>query len=427
MNLQLNKDKILSTLIPDELQLTKDTFETALADLYRAMEIKDKKPYTRNIKYLQFHFKYFMNTNEKLSEYLRRNPKYLKKGKSVYEKQLKKEAKEAVKEAARIEKYFKRFEKTYGISDRAEAEKLDMLFRHLSRNDDEVREEAKKYGIDADNGEEFRQKLQGRHKRELAKQRRLARKMAQVQVEVGVDEDEYYAGLDDEFLPDESEYCAGLEDEYTEQPITSKENEQVIEDGETASKVFSFKDIEILATAILSKSLYYCPVDTGYLRNSVRLIRAGQGFIIKYFADYAPYVHECEYHHDMPTQNKFLEDAAIEALEDLELAYGNEIPLPEVRILYAPLTLFINVNTDQGNLVLDERYSAPMRNWKTGFVSPFDMRNRFLNKTEDENQLQSMLNLTENWDKLSHKQKMSEESANLFTYLAFGRYAGRIQ
>ena len=99
--------------------------------------------------------------------------------------------------------------------------------------------------------------------------------------------------------------------------------------------------IETMANRILFKSLYYCPVKTGALRASAELKIGKNGAVISYGnekVDYASYVHELDSHiHKMPTQSKFLEDAAIEVKDEyLQIARENKLKLniPKMRMQY---------------------------------------------------------------------------------------------
>lgn len=224
-----------------------------------------------------------------------------------------------------------------------------------------------------------------------------------------VDEDDYYAELYDEdegVEADVYDYIP-LEEEHPSRDSLNEAGRQLQE--------INYGQLEQIALTVLKRSLYYCPIDTGNLRDSVRLIRAGQGFIIKYFADYAPYVHEIDYKHDSPTQKKFLEDAAYETFNNIRVTMPN-VKLPEVRILYAPLTLFINVDTTQGFELFDDTWLDGDEH-KSG---PFEMMDNFLNQNPE-----YLGDLLENFEDLGRNMKLSEDVADMFMMLAFARYGDR--
>ena len=71
---------------------------------------------------------------------------------------------------------------------------------------------------------------------------------------------------------------------------------------------------------IASMATYYCPKDTGYLANSIRLEVLSDGEArIYYDCPYAWYVHEFSWrHHEYPTRDHWLETA----IHDVYLAHG---------------------------------------------------------------------------------------------------------
>lgn len=102
----------------------------------------------------------------------------------------------------------------------------------------------------------------------------------------------------------------------------------------------------IIANKILNKSIYYTPVDTGKLRNSIYIKPYEDGWEIGYTCDYAIYVHEIGVnYHKPPTQYKFLEDAAFEVINEYRADTGMELP---VTMEYDPLRAFIGVANSPG-------------------------------------------------------------------------------
>lgn len=115
-----------------------------------------------------------------------------------------------------------------------------------------------------------------------------------------------------------------------------------------------FNDIRVrtsfrFATAILTKSMMYCPIDTGALRASAKLKVLGGGFVVSYGgnkAPYAPYVHQIEdRHHKYPTRAKFLEAAVQEVVTETVVLVSElkatfkksfsedyKLPIPEIRM-----------------------------------------------------------------------------------------------
>lgn len=75
-----------------------------------------------------------------------------------------------------------------------------------------------------------------------------------------------------------------------------------------------------LADVIFEISQVYVPVDTGYLKQSGKVVRNNIGtYSIVYSAPYAIFVHEIiDNQHTPPTRAKFLEDAAWEIITDFD-------------------------------------------------------------------------------------------------------------
>lgn len=102
----------------------------------------------------------------------------------------------------------------------------------------------------------------------------------------------------------------------------------------------------LLAFKILRLAIEYTPVDTGKLRSSSYLKPYGTGFVVGYDCEYAVHVHEVgDNKHKFPTQYKFLEDAAMEVLEEYYNDTGNII---NITIEYNPLRVFIGVDNPPG-------------------------------------------------------------------------------
>lgn len=94
---------------------------------------------------------------------------------------------------------------------------------------------------------------------------------------------------------------------------------QLFSDGKKQAYSAATRTMKSLAIAIRDLSREYCPVDTGRLRRSARIITTGQGrtreFQVRYTAPYSLWVHEnLENYHEPPTQAKFLERASDEVI-----------------------------------------------------------------------------------------------------------------
>lgn len=78
-------------------------------------------------------------------------------------------------------------------------------------------------------------------------------------------------------------------------------------ESDERSEIYKF-----IGNLILARSSELVPVKTGRLRDSGKVVRNSIGtYSVVYDCDYAVFVHEIvDYHHDFPTQSKFLEDAA---------------------------------------------------------------------------------------------------------------------
>ena len=84
----------------------------------------------------------------------------------------------------------------------------------------------------------------------------------------------------------------------------------------------------------------YCPVRTGYLKDSLTLKISRHGFIISSDCSYAGYVHEIlSYWHEPPTRAGFLIEAFKEVMMDYMSIYGGDIPDFKVDMRAVPLSL----------------------------------------------------------------------------------------
>ena len=71
-----------------------------------------------------------------------------------------------------------------------------------------------------------------------------------------------------------------------------------------------------IALAILDRAQTKVPVDTGFLKSTGYVKQLSDGFEVGYDADYAIYVHEMPYKHEVG-QSKFLEDAYYEVMAEV--------------------------------------------------------------------------------------------------------------
>ena len=272
-------------------------------------------------------------------------------------------------------------------------------------------------------------KEEARLKRHLAY---LARKKKLEESEF--DEDDYYSGLYDDddkdetpaddpwsgLNPDEDEGAEVEEYEYIPLEDEAPSSEEV---SDSASKLqrLNMGMLEQIAVTILKRSLYYCPIDTGQLRDSARLIKTSSGFAIRYYADYAVYVHEWDYRHESPTQKKFLADAAVETFNNLRVTEPNII-LPSVRLLIDPLTLYINVNTSQGYELFDKDWLGGNIEWGMNDIGPFEMFDRYLQADPE-----YLGELWDNIEDLDRKTLLSEDVADMWTAVIYNRYQNQFR
>lgn len=73
-----------------------------------------------------------------------------------------------------------------------------------------------------------------------------------------------------------------------------------------------------IALAILDRAQEKVPVDTGFLKSSGYIVEDVEGFMVRYDAEYAIYVHEdIDVAHPNGGQAHFLDDAYKEIMEEL--------------------------------------------------------------------------------------------------------------
>lgn len=105
------------------------------------------------------------------------------------------------------------------------------------------------------------------------------------------------------------------------------------------------QDVATIGALIMRKAIEYTPVKTGELRKSIYIRNEGSGIAIGYSKDYAIYVHEIGfYQHKLPTQYKFLEEAAFEVALETDTPY-------RISISYDPLEVYVNVPNMGAELV----------------------------------------------------------------------------
>lgn len=120
------------------------------------------------------------------------------------------------------------------------------------------------------------------------------------------------------------------------------------DDGSEVGNIVN-KAYALIAFKVLRRALYYTPVDTGKLRDSSYIKPYKDGYVVGYDCDYAVHVHEVGFnYHEDPTQYKFLEDAAIEVLEE----HLEDTGLTDINIEYNPLRVFIGVKDAPGKSIV---------------------------------------------------------------------------
>ena len=115
---------------------------------------------------------------------------------------------------------------------------------------------------------------------------------------------------------------------------------------------------KFVADKIFEVSQSLVPVDTGYLKDSGRVVKNSIGtYSVIYLAPYAVYVHEIiDNQHEFPTQAKFLEDAAWYVLSSFSY--------------YIPFTFTIDTGYKDilalhiDSLTVDEFKSNMLKMWK---------------------------------------------------------------
>lgn len=116
----------------------------------------------------------------------------------------------------------------------------------------------------------------------------------------------------------------------------------------------------IIAYKIMQRAIYYTPVDTGKLRDSVYIKPYEDGYEIGYTCDYAIYVHEIGVnYHKYPTQYKYLEDAAFEILNEYKADTNIEL---NITMEYSPLRAFVGVTKSPGESLTGIKANEQMLN-----------------------------------------------------------------
>lgn len=120
-----------------------------------------------------------------------------------------------------------------------------------------------------------------------------------------------------------------------------KENRGLIE-YEPSSKARTSKKyantIRSIAMQIYTKSLYYCPIDTGRLKKSSKIqsIAGGEAYKISYSTKYVLFVHELLHlSHIAPTRAKFLEDAAVDIINLNKDSWNSHNIIVSIDMLYS--------------------------------------------------------------------------------------------
>ena len=94
-----------------------------------------------------------------------------------------------------------------------------------------------------------------------------------------------------------------------------------------AIQTLKFEFISHVANDTLELAQYYCPVDTGKLKESLTLEMRSNGFFIYSNVEYSGYVHEIlRYHHDTPTRAGFL----IDAFQETMYKYMHELGIDNI-------------------------------------------------------------------------------------------------
>lgn len=156
-----------------------------------------------------------------------------------------------------------------------------------------------------------------------------------------------------------------------------------------------------IATYTLDKLLKYIPVNTGNLKSAIKITKYKNGFTIYIddkIAPYAKYVHEIPfYEHKYPQRYKFLEDAAVETINE----YITEIGfIPSVKITYDPLCLYIGVSDAPGT--------------ELAYIS---QKQKYIN-----NQIQSYIHDFENIDSIINSIKQNDSKKLKAYYTRLNNY-----
>lgn len=119
----------------------------------------------------------------------------------------------------------------------------------------------------------------------------------------------------------------------------------------TSKEVIVFDFIHSLAEDTLALAKYYCPVETGRLRDSLSLQEVRDGFMITSDCDYSGYVHEIlRYYHESPTRAGFLIDAFQETMYDYMQKIGVEkLPNFSVALTAVPTLSLAFYNNNSGS------------------------------------------------------------------------------
>lgn len=148
---------------------------------------------------------------------------------------------------------------------------------------------------------------------------------------------------------------------YTDYMIYSGYNDYVFdEDGNIQNNELNDAAKLFIAYKIINKAIYYTPIDTGKLVNSIYIKPYKNGYEIGYTCEYAIYVHEISFNqHKYPKQYKYLEDAAFEVINEHKIDTGIEI---NVTMEYSPLRIFVGVDESPGESITGIKANEQMIN-----------------------------------------------------------------
>lgn len=124
-----------------------------------------------------------------------------------------------------------------------------------------------------------------------------------------------------------------------------------------------------IAEEIAEKTRFYAPVDTGNLKESIKVRATTENVMVECTASYSLFVHEnLENIHKKPTRAKFLEDAAYEVANKYNGAYTVSIEYSPVLRVYIDSKLGENIHDkrrrDEG--ILEELRDEMSRGYKGG-------------------------------------------------------------